>query len=57
MTEAIDRYQTAKGYFQSAVMIHRSPDRNNEPRRILTLLSMCMLTGFALELSAAPLVP
>lgn len=50
MTEAINRYQTAKGYFQSCRMIECSPERNTEARRMLTILSMMMLTGFSLEL-------
>lgn len=50
ISEAINRYHTAKGYFQSAIMICRSPERNNEARKTLTILSMSMLTGFALEL-------
>lgn len=50
MSEAIHRYHTAKGYFQSCMMITRSPDRNDEPRKYLTLLSMMMLTGFSVEL-------
>lgn len=50
MTEAVNRYHTAKGYFQSCIMIERSPERNTEARRTLTILSMMMLTGFSLEL-------
>jgi len=50
MTEAVDRYHTAKGYFQSCIMIERSPERSTEARRMLTILSMMMLTGFSLEL-------
>jgi len=50
VTEAVNRYHTAKGYFQSCIMIERSPERNTEDRRMLTVLSMMMLTGFSLEL-------
>jgi len=50
MSEAINRYHTAKGYFQSAIMICRSPERHNEHREMLTILPMSMLLGFALEL-------
>lgn len=50
MTEAVNRYHTAKGYFQSCIMIELSPERNTEDRRTLTILSMMMLTGFSLEL-------
>jgi len=50
MTEAVNRYHTAKGYFQSCIMIERSPERNTDARRTLTVLSMMMLTGFSLEL-------
>lgn len=50
MTEAVHRYHTAKGYFQSCSMIERSPERNTEARRTLTILSMMMLTSFSLEL-------
>ena len=50
MSEALNRYHTAKGYFQSCIMIERSPERNTDARRILTVLSMMLLTGFSLEL-------
>ncbi|MBP7337823.1 hypothetical protein [Niveispirillum sp.] len=50
MEEAIDRYHVAKGYFQSSIMIFRNPERNSPSREILTLPSMYMLCGFALEL-------
>jgi hypothetical protein len=50
MSEAIHRYHTAKSYFQSAIMICRSPERNTEAREILTILPMSTLAGFALEL-------
>lgn len=50
MPEAVNRYHTAKGYFQSAIMISRSPHRKGEDREMLTILSMAMLSGFALEL-------
>lgn len=49
MTEATHRYTAAKGYFQSGVIILRSPDRTPE-RAPITLLSLCMLTAFSLEL-------
>ena len=50
MSEAIHRYHTAKSYFQSSIMIERSPERNSEARKTMTLLPMSMLVGFALEL-------
>tara|TARA_R110001606_G_scaffold56231_1_gene136413 strand:- start:16 stop:306 length:291 start_codon:yes stop_codon:yes gene_type:complete len=50
MDEAINRYHTAKGYFQSTIMIFKSPERNSSQRELLTLLSMSLLVGFALEL-------
>jgi len=50
VSEAVNRYHIAKGYFQSVFMILRSPDRNSEKREMLTLLSMSLLAGFALEL-------
>jgi hypothetical protein len=50
MKEAVHRYHTAKGYFQSALMVYTSPDRNSSARKDLTLLSINMLTAFALEL-------
>jgi hypothetical protein len=46
--EATNRYATAKGFFQSAIMIHRSPDRFG--REIITIQPVCMLVGFSLEI-------
>jgi len=50
VNEAINRYSTAKAYFQSAIMIVRNPERNTDSRRVLTLLPLSMLCGFSLEL-------
>ena len=50
MNQAIYRYLTAKGYFQSVVMIARSPRRDTEEARVSTIPPMSMLAGFALEL-------
>jgi hypothetical protein len=50
MEEALARYTAAKGYYQSAAIILRSPDRSEGGREVITLLALCMLTGFALEL-------
>lgn len=50
MSEAINRYSTAKGFFQSSIMIFRSPERNSPSREVLTILSINMLQGFAIEL-------
>ncbi|MBU0556449.1 MAG: hypothetical protein KKD64_02810 [Alphaproteobacteria bacterium] len=50
MSEARLRYIAAKNYFQSALMLYRSPDRATGGREVITILPLCMLTAFALEL-------
>lgn len=50
MSEARLRYIAAKNYFQSAFMLYRSPDRATGGREVITILPLCMLTAFALEL-------
>lgn len=50
LVEALNRYITAKGYFQAIYMIWQSPDNKSPESTVMTVLPMNMLAAFSLEL-------